>query len=102
MASGTLDIKEMVDWMIAGGWLTSSVVLDQLSFGMEIVSTGGNDTAFTFTRFLHRFFLGRRNRVGQRSSPTRLLPYLRSRGHGPHAERFDQGNHGRGHAGTPA
>lgn len=51
MTSGTIDVKEILEWMIGEGWITSSATLDQLCFGVEIVSTDGADATFTFTDF---------------------------------------------------
>jgi hypothetical protein len=51
MTSGTIDIKEILQWMIGKGWITSSATLGQLCFGVEIVSTDGADATFTFTDF---------------------------------------------------
>lgn len=51
MTSGTLDIKQMLDWMTVQGWITASATLDQICFGVEIVSTGGSDATFAVTDF---------------------------------------------------
>jgi hypothetical protein len=51
MTSGTVDIKEVLQWMIDEGWITSSASLGQVCFGVEIVSTDGTDATFTFRDF---------------------------------------------------
>lgn len=51
VTSGSVDLLEILRWMTAQGWITTSATLDQVCFGVEIVSTGGRDATFTFTDF---------------------------------------------------
>jgi hypothetical protein len=49
--SGALDLLEMVNWTIAKGWLPAQSTLNQICFGVEIVSTDDADAAFAVTAF---------------------------------------------------
>ncbi len=49
--SGTLDLLEMMKWTIAQGWLPAQSTLNQICFGIEIVSTDDTDATFTITDF---------------------------------------------------
>lgn len=49
--SGTLDLLEMANWTIAQGWLPASSTLNQICFGVEIVSTDDADATFAVTAF---------------------------------------------------
>ncbi len=49
--SGTLDLLEMMNWTIAQGWLPAQSTLNQICFGVEIVSTDDTDATFTVTDF---------------------------------------------------
>jgi len=49
--SGSIDLLEIFNWIIAKGWIPASSTLGQIDFGVEIVSTGGSDATFTFTGF---------------------------------------------------
>jgi thermitase len=49
--SGTVNIREMLDWLISQGWLTANVELYQIDYGVEIVSTNGTPETFKFTNF---------------------------------------------------
>lgn len=51
VTSGSVDLLEIFHWMTAKGWIATSATLDQVCFGVEIVSTGGRDATFTFTDF---------------------------------------------------
>lgn len=51
MSSGSLDLKAMIDWLIAQGRVQSNATLGQICFGVEIVSTGGRPATFEFTDF---------------------------------------------------
>ncbi|MHC4521158.1 MAG: GH12 family glycosyl hydrolase domain-containing protein [Planctomycetota bacterium] len=49
--SGTLDLLEMANWTIAQGWLPAQSTLNQICFGVEIVSTDDTDATFAVTAF---------------------------------------------------
>jgi len=49
--AGTLDLLEMVNWTIAQGWLPAESTLNQICFGVEIVSTDDTDATFAVTAF---------------------------------------------------
>lgn len=51
LVEGELDLLEMLEWTIAQGWVRADATVDQIGFGVEIVSTDGNDEAFVFTDF---------------------------------------------------
>jgi len=51
LATGTLDLKAMIDWLVSQGRVQSNATLGQVCFGVEIVSTGGNPATFQFTDF---------------------------------------------------
>ena len=49
--SGTVDLLEIVNWAIAKGWFPSQSTLNQICFGVEVVSTEDTDARFQFTAF---------------------------------------------------
>jgi hypothetical protein len=49
--SGTLNLLEVFNWIIAKGWMPASSTLGQIDYGAEIVSTNGAAATFTFTNF---------------------------------------------------
>ena len=51
LTRGTLGIKQMLDWLIAAGRLSSDVTLGQICFGFEIVSTDGSPATFKVNDF---------------------------------------------------
>jgi hypothetical protein len=51
LASGSLDLKAMIDYLIARGRLSAGSTLGQVCFGVEIVSTDGKPATFQFTDF---------------------------------------------------
>jgi hypothetical protein len=51
MTSGTLNIRALFDYLIGKGWLSKTATLGQICYGVEIVSTEGQDATFTFTDF---------------------------------------------------
>jgi hypothetical protein len=51
VTSGSIDLRALFDWMISKTWLSEDATMDQLCFGVEIVSTDGTDATFTFTDF---------------------------------------------------
>jgi len=52
--SGTLDLLEIANWTIAQGWLPAQSTLNQICFGVEIVSTDDTDATFAVTAFAIR------------------------------------------------
>jgi hypothetical protein len=51
VASGTVDLLAMFNWMITQGWIASSSTLDQIDFGFEICSTSGRSATFSVDAF---------------------------------------------------
>ena len=51
MLSGTIDLLGLFNWLVGQGYLGADATLGQIDFGVEIVSTGGNDARFDFTDF---------------------------------------------------
>lgn len=51
MTSGTLNLKEMITWAIGKGWISANPTINQIGFGVEIVSTNGTNQTFKFTNF---------------------------------------------------
>jgi hypothetical protein len=49
--SGTLDLLEIMKWTISKGWLPPKSTLNQICFGVEIVSTDDADATFQVTAF---------------------------------------------------
>lgn len=49
--SGTVNLLEMVNWVIGKGWLSSNAVVDQVCFGVEMVSTDDADARFEVSAF---------------------------------------------------
>ena len=49
--SGTLDLRAMLDYLIAQGRLPATSTLGQIGYGVEVVSTNGSPTTFNFTDF---------------------------------------------------
>lgn len=49
--SGTVDLLEMVKWVIAKGWLRGDSAVNQICFGFEIVSTDDADATFRVSAF---------------------------------------------------
>jgi hypothetical protein len=50
-ASGTVDLLEIMKWAIDKGWLPRESTLNQVCFGVEIVSTDDADATFKVTDF---------------------------------------------------
>ena len=50
-SSGTVDLLEIMNWAIAKGWVSNQSTLDQICFGVEIVSTEDEDAKFEVTAF---------------------------------------------------
>lgn len=51
LTHGTLDLKKMLDWLVARGRVESDATLGQICFGFEIVSTGGAPATFKVNNF---------------------------------------------------
>jgi hypothetical protein len=51
LASGALDLKAMIDYLIAQGRVPANSTLGQVCFGVEVVSTNGAPATFRFTDF---------------------------------------------------
>lgn len=49
--SGTVDLLEMMNWTIGRGWLPANSTLNQICFGVEIVSTDDTEATFQVTDF---------------------------------------------------
>lgn len=48
---GTIDLLEMIKWAMARGWLAEASTLNQICFGVEMVSTDDLDATFRVTAF---------------------------------------------------
>jgi hypothetical protein len=51
MISGSLDLKEILDWLVTHGRIPADSTLGQIGFGIEIVSTDGAPATFYVTDF---------------------------------------------------
>jgi hypothetical protein len=51
VTSGTINLLEIFSWIISKGWISSNSTLNQICFGVEIVSTDGKNATFYFTDF---------------------------------------------------
>jgi hypothetical protein len=51
LPSGSLDLKAMIDLLIAQGRIPANSTLGQICFGVEVVSTDGKPATFHFTDF---------------------------------------------------
>ncbi len=49
--AGTLDLLEIMKWAISQGWISPKSTLNQICFGVEIVSTDDADATFQITAF---------------------------------------------------
>jgi Glycosyl hydrolase family 12 len=49
--SGTVNLLQVFDWLIARGWIPAGSTLGQIDYGAEIVSTDNVPSTFTFTNF---------------------------------------------------
>jgi len=49
--SGTLNMLPFFDYAIARAWMPATSVLDQIGYGVELVSTNGTPQTFTFNNF---------------------------------------------------
>ena len=49
--SGTLDLKVMLAYLVSKGRLTTSHTIEQICYGVEIVSTDGKAATWNFTDF---------------------------------------------------
>ncbi len=50
-ASGTVDLKAMLDTMVSLGYISATSPLTQIPFGWEVSDTGGKPVTFTMSRF---------------------------------------------------
>jgi len=50
--SGTLNLLDIMNWTMAKGWLSSKSILNQICFGVEMVSTDDAEATFSVTAFL--------------------------------------------------
>jgi hypothetical protein len=48
---GTVNLLEMIKWTMTKGWLASTSTLNQICFGVEMVSTDDTDATFQVTDF---------------------------------------------------
>ncbi len=48
---GTLDLLEIMQWTIGKGWLPAESTVDQICYGVEVVSTEDKDVEFEVTAF---------------------------------------------------
>ena len=51
MASGTVNIRAMLDYLIARSRVPANSTLGQICYGVEVVSTNGSPGRFNFTNF---------------------------------------------------
>lgn len=51
VASGSLDLKAMIDYLVAQGRVPANSTLGQICFGVEVVSTDAKAATFRFTDF---------------------------------------------------
>jgi hypothetical protein len=49
--SGTVDLLDILKWVMAKGWLSDKSTLNQICFGVEIVSTDDSEATFQVTAF---------------------------------------------------
>jgi hypothetical protein len=49
--SGSMNLLQFYDWIIAQGWIPGSSTLGQIDYGVEIVSTNSAPATFSFTNF---------------------------------------------------
>lgn len=49
--SGSIDLKEILNWIVDKGWLAADATVNQIGYGVEICSTEGRPATFYFTEF---------------------------------------------------
>lgn len=49
--SGSMDLLQFFQWIIGKGWIPGSSTLSQVDYGVELVSTNGVPTTFSFSDF---------------------------------------------------
>ena len=49
--SGTVNLLDILKWVMAKGWLSDKSRLDQICYGVEIVSTDDAEATFQVTAF---------------------------------------------------
>lgn len=73
--SGTVDLLEIMKWTMAKGWLPNTSVLNQVCYGVEIVSTEDADATFRVAAFSINTKVRPRPNFGTPSSdPTNSAP----------------------------
>jgi glycosyl hydrolase family 12 len=51
ITSGTVDLLQLFEYGVSNGWLPADSKVDQLSFGVEVCSTGGKDATWTVSDY---------------------------------------------------
>ena len=51
VTSGTMDLLQLFNYAVAHGWLPATSTVDQLSFGIEVCSTNGQDATWTVSNY---------------------------------------------------
>jgi hypothetical protein len=51
LTSGDVNLLEILKWTVTQGWLTSDCTVDQICFGVEVVSTEDEEATFRITEF---------------------------------------------------
>jgi hypothetical protein len=49
--SGSIDLKEILNWIVDEGWLLSDATVNQIGYGVEVCSTEGRPATFYVTEF---------------------------------------------------
>jgi hypothetical protein len=51
VTSGSIDLREIFQWLMEQGYIPGDSTLGAIDYGVEIVSTDGHDARFDFTDF---------------------------------------------------
>jgi hypothetical protein len=51
VTSGTFDLLQLFKYAVANGWLPANSTVDQLSFGIEVCSTNGQDATWSISNY---------------------------------------------------
>jgi hypothetical protein len=51
VTSGTVDLLQLFNYGASHGWLPTTSTVDQISFGVEVCSTNGQDATWTFDQY---------------------------------------------------
>jgi hypothetical protein len=71
--SGSVDLLEITKWVMAKGWLSSKATLDQVCFGVEVVSTDDQEATFRVTAFsIDTRLKANREEAGNRPSNSKV------------------------------